>query len=598
MLPIVNIAAYKFVALDHLVSLRGELSALCKQEQLRGTILLSEEGINCFVAGERAGIDGLLARLRRIPGVADLEVKESFSREQPFNRMLVKIKREIIAFGVAGIDPRAYTSRRVTARELKQWLDEGRPVTLLDTRNNFEVDAGTFKNAVAVGVDDFRDFPQAIGRLPTEWKDRPVVTFCTGGIRCEKATPLLEREGFREVYQLDGGILKYFEECGGAHYQGHCFVFDKRVALDPHLQEGDLRQCFACQAILSPAESAAPEYVEGVSCPRCYRSPTETRAELLARRAKAIRAVTSPLPGSIPYDNVRPISVPARLDGLETLDFFDAMKTHLSRDEWRQACIEGRVICRGEKIRPGRVVRSGERLLHTQPATREPDVSADIEILHEDDAIVVINKPAPLPMHPCGRFNRNSLAYILDQVYQPLGLRPAHRLDADTSGVVVFSKTRAVASRLQPQFEAGDVQKTYIARVNGRPTETQFECHAPIEATPGAGGIRVTSEQGAAASTRFRVLRDDERALVEATPLTGRTNQIRVHLWHSGLPIVGDPMYLVGGMLGAAQALGVADPPLCLHAAAISFVHPTTGQRVRYQAPLPVWAENLSMERA
>lgn len=592
MLPIVNIAAYKFVALDDLVKLRADLSELCKREQLRGTILLSEEGLNCFVAGNRLGIDALLARLREIPGVADIDVKESLSGEQPFNRMLVKIKREIIAFGVAGIDPRAYTSRRVSARELKQWLDEGRPVTLLDTRNTFEVEAGTFAGAIAVGVDDFRDFPSAARQLPAALKKQPVVTFCTGGIRCEKATPLLEREGFADVYQLDGGILKYFEECGGAHYQGHCFVFDKRVALDANLQEGALRQCFACQAILTTAEVDSPEFVEGVSCPRCYQSATESLSQLLARRAETLRTVTSPLPGSVAYDNVRPVSVPARFDGLEVLDFFDAMHTHLSRDEWRQACAEGRVLCRGQKALPGRVVRAGERLLHTMPATCEPNVAANIEILYEDACIVVVNKPAPLPMHPCGRFNRNSLAYILDQVYRPLTLRPAHRLDADTSGVVVFSKTRAVASRLQPQFKTGDVQKQYVARIYGRPMEAQFECHAPIQAAPGAAGIRLPDPNGAPASTRFRVLQLGETALIEAVPLTGRTNQIRVHLWQLGLPIVGDPMYLTCGQLGVAQALTISDPPLCLHAAAISFLHPTTGERVQFEAPLPAWAND------
>jgi RluA family pseudouridine synthase len=507
--------------------------------------------------------------------------------------MLVKIKREIIAFGVDGIDPREHTSRRVSPRELKRWLDEGRPVTLLDTRNDFEVEAGTFENARAIGVDDFRNFPAAVRQLPTELKERPIVTFCTGGIRCEKATPFLEREGFRDVYQLDGGILKYLEECGGAHYRGHCFIFDKRVALDANLQPGDLRQCFACQTILSPAECAAPEYVEGVSCPRCYRSPLESLEALLRRRAAAIRAATNPLPGSAPYENVRPISVPLEHDGLEVLDFFEAMKTHLARDEWRQACIEGRVVCRGEVVAPGRIVRSGERLLHTMPAASEPDVAATIEILHEDEAIVVVNKPAPLPMHPCGRFNRNSLAFILDQVYHPLGLRPAHRLDADTSGVVVFSKTRQVASRVQPQFEMGEVRKSYVARVHGRPDEAEFECHTPLSAMPGPGGARLAAADGAPARTRFRVLRQEDQgiALVLAEPLTGRTNQIRVHLWNLGLPIMGDPIYLRDGRLGVPQALSLTDPPLCLHAAAISFVHPTTAERVWYEAPLPAWAK-------
>ena len=590
---IVNISCYKFVELDHLPERKTALRRRAVELNLKGTVLLSKEGINLFVAGPQQSIRDFVEFLREDSAFSDLQPKESVNEYQPFNRMLVKIKAEIIAFGVDGIDPRQYTSRRVTARQLKAWLDEGRPVTLLDTRNDFEVDAGTFRNAVAIGVDDFRDFPSAVIKLPEELKRQPIVTFCTGGIRCEKATPYLEREGFQEIYQLDGGILKYFEECGGAHYDGHCFVFDKRVALDANLQVADLAQCFACQAILSPAEQAATEYVEGVSCPRCYQPAAETLQELLSRREAAIRKATTPLPGSIPYDNVRPISVPLHLDGLEVLDFFDAMKTHLSRDDWRQACAEGRVVCQGKVVLPGRALRSGERLLHKTLATREPVVSAEITVLHEDDAIVVVHKPAPLPMHPCGRFNRNSLSYILEQVYRPLALRPAHRLDADTSGVVVFSKTREVASRVQSQFEQGQVEKTYLACVRGTCPAPSFECHLPISAAPGAGGVRAPDPQGPPASTRFRLLRDngDGTSLVEAFPLTGRTNQIRAHLWALGLPIVGDPVYLPDGTLGPAQSLAPSDPPLCLHALAIVFTHPMTNKRVRYEAPAPAWSQ-------
>ncbi len=272
---IVNVAAYRFAELTDLHDLRRELLDLCHRRDLRGTILLSTEGINCFLAGERENVDALLARLRQIPGLECLEAKESFSSHKPFNRMLVKIKREIIAFGVPGIDPRKHTSRRVSADQLKRWLDEGKPVTLLDTRNQFEVEVGTFHNALAIGVDDFRDFPTAVANLPAELKERPVVTFCTGGIRCEKAAPLLEREGFREVYQLDGGILKYFEACGGSHYQGHCFVFDQRVALDPALRESGLKQCFVCQAVLTESDQQSPAYVVGISCPQCVESKDE-----------------------------------------------------------------------------------------------------------------------------------------------------------------------------------------------------------------------------------------------------------------------------------------------------------------------------------
>ena len=166
--PVANAAAYRFAALQNLVELRDELRGLTAELRLRGTILLSAEGVNLFVAGERPAVDALVSHLQSVPGVGELDVKWSYSTEQPFNRMLVKIKKEIIAFGVPGIEPHRYTSPRISPVELKRWLDEGRPVTLLDTRNSFEVAVGTFRGAVAVGVDDFRDFPQAAGLLPHE----------------------------------------------------------------------------------------------------------------------------------------------------------------------------------------------------------------------------------------------------------------------------------------------------------------------------------------------------------------------------------------------------------------------------------------------
>lgn len=239
---IINLSAYQFTLLDNLPAWRDQLKAVSAAGRLRGAILLSPAGINFFVAGERASIDALLAAIRTLPGLADLTPKESESDEQPFNRMLVKIKKEIIAFGVAGIDPARRPTAKLPARPLKLWLDEGRPVTLLDTRNDYEVRLGTFRGAVSAGIDNFRDFPQAAGRLPAELKEQPIVMFCTGGIRCEKAGPFMEQAGFKNVLQLDGGILKYFEECGGAHYEGECFVFDQRRKRDHGLAPQSERQ--------------------------------------------------------------------------------------------------------------------------------------------------------------------------------------------------------------------------------------------------------------------------------------------------------------------------------------------------------------------
>lgn len=236
MAEIINVSAYKFVPLDDLPAKRVRLLGRATRLGLKGTVLLSCEGINLFVAGESAAVETFLLQVRALPGLEDLTGKFSASAAAPFGRMRVKLKREIIAFGVDGIDPARQPSRRLAPETLKQWLDEGKPVTLLDTRNTYEVERGTFRGAVTAGITRFRDFPAAVRRLPADLKAQPVVTFCTGGIRCEKAAPLLEREGFKDVYQLDGGILKYFERCGGAHYDGACFVFDEREGVDAELR--------------------------------------------------------------------------------------------------------------------------------------------------------------------------------------------------------------------------------------------------------------------------------------------------------------------------------------------------------------------------
>jgi UPF0176 protein len=593
LMKIVNIAAYKFATLADLRSLRARLLALCKGWALKGTILLSVEGINLFVAGEREKIDRLLAELRSLPGLEDLPVKVSETDHQPFTRMLVRLKKEIIAFGVPGIDPAKRTSPKLAAKELKQWLDEGRPVTLLDTRNDYEVKLGTFKNALPIGVDHFRDFPAAVAKLPEALKEQPIVMFCTGGIRCEKAGPFMEGQGFKKIFQLDGGILKYFEECGGAHYDGECFVFDQRVGLDPSLQETEATQCFRCQTPLSEADQQDERFVPGQSCPFCFKTPAEQMAATLAMRQEAIVKATSPMPGSVPYDNFKPVNVPEECDGGTLLEALCTIVQHLPAQYWEQECARGLIMTtKHEPVVADLIVRAGERFLHKFPNVLEPDVNGRVEILHEDEAIIVLNKPAPLPMHAGGRFYRNTLQHILNAVYHPQKPHPAHRLDANTTGIVLVTRTRHFAGKVQPQFAKGEVGKLYLVRVQGVPKEDVFSCDAPISAESGALGSRtVDAENGLEARTEFKVRerRPDGTTLLEAKPLTGRTNQIRIHCAHLGFPACGDPAYLKGNQLGTTQTLHLNDAPLCLHAWKLAFRHPLTKQRVEYTAPPPKW---------
>ncbi len=590
---VTNIAAYKFAPLADLKPLRERLLAQCRAWNLKGTILLSAEGINLFVAGPRAEIDRLVAELRAIDGLAELAPKYSESDRQPFTRMLVRIKKEIIAFGVEGIDPARRTSPKLPAATLRQWLDEGRPLTLLDTRNDYEVKLGTFRGARTLAIDHFRQFPDAVAKLPAEMKAQPIVMFCTGGIRCEKAGPFMEHEGFANVFQLDGGILKYFEEVGGAHYDGECFVFDQRVGVDPALLETGAAQCFVCQSPLTAEEQADPRTVAHESCPYCFKDDAGRMAQVVAARQEIIRRVTQPLPGSFPQDNERPINVPMEFDGAPLLDAVGALFGHVPRETWAARCEQGSMLDEERKaMTAGDPVVGGTRVYLLERAQVEPDVDAGIRIVHEDEAIVVLEKPAPLPMHPCGRFHRNTLQKILLAAYAPQKPQPAHRLDANTAGLVVCSRTRRFARLLQPQFERGAVGKIYLARVQGSPERDEFLCDAPIGIEPGPAGSRGTGEEGLAARTEFRVLarHDDGTALLEARPITGRTNQIRVHLWQLGMPVSGDPAYLRGGKMGDRQTLALGAPPLCLHAWKLSFRHPVTGAQMSFETEMPAWA--------
>lgn len=266
---IVNIAGYRFVDLPDRDDLRQPMISACASADLRGTILLAHEGINFFLAGSEKGVDAFLAYLDHDVRFLDIPLKRSYTAYQPFNRMNVRLKQEIISLGMDEVKPAEFTGETIAPTEFKQWMDEGKSVTVLDTRNDYEIRLGTFSNAIDLDISSFRAFPAAVEALPDDIKDTPVVMFCTGGIRCEKASVVMLEAGFKDVRQLEGGILGYFEQVGGAHWDGDCFVFDHRVALTPQLEESDAVQCFACRQPLSKEEQQSPDYVVEVSCPYC-----------------------------------------------------------------------------------------------------------------------------------------------------------------------------------------------------------------------------------------------------------------------------------------------------------------------------------------
>lgn len=236
-----NVSAYLFAAIDDPQALRAPVLEAAEARGLRGTILLAAEGINLFLAGEAQAVRGFLGQLREDPRFAALAAKESWSESQPFRKLLVKVKREIIRMNHPAIQPTQGRAPAVDAATVRRWLDqghddEGRPVVTLDTRNAFEVDHGKFHGAIDWRLGRFSDFPAALQAHKAELEGKTVVSYCTGGIRCEKAALYMREAGLAHVWQLEGGILKYFEEVGGAHYEGTCFVFDEREALDPDLR--------------------------------------------------------------------------------------------------------------------------------------------------------------------------------------------------------------------------------------------------------------------------------------------------------------------------------------------------------------------------
>jgi RluA family pseudouridine synthase len=425
--------------------------------------------------------------------------------------------------------------------------------------------------------------------------------FCTGGIRCEKAGPFMELEGFRNIYQLDGGILKYFEECGGDHYEGDCFVFDQRVGVDPALCESDHAVCFVCLAPLDMTDQEDPRYVMGKSCPHCYKSEPELMARRIAEREEKIRRACDPLPGSISIENRRPVNIPAAHDWRRLIEVLVDLFPQISRSEWEQRCDEGRFVNYGGVVR-GRdhVVRAGERVVQIFPPDVEPPVSTDIRVIHEDEALIVVVKPAPLPMHASGRFHRNTLQHIMNLACEPPHIpRPVHRLDANTTGIVLFARTRHVCRVLQRQFIDGAVDKRYLVRVSGHPENDDFFSDAAISHEPGALGTHAVDEEGGLMSrTDFHVIERsaDGTSLLEAVLGTGRTNQIRIHLWHLGFPVVGDPAYLPGGKTGDTQTLDTDSPPMLLHAWKLSFKHPRTGEPMHFETAPPDWARASSSQ--
>ena len=292
MAALVVAAIYKFVKLEDCAAMRTPLLAQCDALGISGTLLLAHEGINGTIAGTRASIDQILAYLHSDPRLADLEHKESAAEQPPFYRMKVKLKKEIVTMGVPGIDPTELVGHYVKPEDWNALISDP-DVLLIDTRNDYEVDVGTFKGALNPHTTTFREFPEYVKKNIDPQQKPRVAMFCTGGIRCEKASAYMLQQGFSEVYHLQGGILKYLENVPAEEslWQGECFVFDQRVAVGQSLAPGHYELCYGCSRPITAEEKASPKYQAGISCPHCYDALTpEKRAAAMERQKQVTLA--------------------------------------------------------------------------------------------------------------------------------------------------------------------------------------------------------------------------------------------------------------------------------------------------------------------
>lgn len=285
MSEIVVCAMYKFVELENFAALREPLHKVMLDNNVRGTLLLAQEGINGTVAAERAGIDTLLDWLQQDSRLAGIVTKESFEQENPFYRTKVKLKKEIVTMGVEGIDPKKVVGTYVKPKDWNALISDP-DVVLVDTRNDYEVKVGTFQGALDPQTTNFRQFPDYVAENLDPEKNKKVAMFCTGGIRCEKSTAYLKEQGFDEVYHLEGGILKYLEEVPQEEsmWEGECFVFDNRVTVDHNLQKGQYDQCHACRLPLTKQQQQHEKYLEGISCEFCYDKHTPEQRQRFEQR--------------------------------------------------------------------------------------------------------------------------------------------------------------------------------------------------------------------------------------------------------------------------------------------------------------------------
>jgi UPF0176 protein len=286
----ITCAMYKFVALPHYESLRAPLLEAMTNNQIFGTLLLAAEGINGTVSGTREGIDRLLHWINQQPGLENIDSKESYDDKIPFYRTKVKLKKEIVTMGVEGIDPKQTAGTYVKPEDWNDLISDP-DVVLVDTRNDYEVQVGTFKNAIDPKTTSFREFPEWSKNNLDAKKNKKVAMFCTGGIRCEKSTAFLKEQGFDEVYHLQGGILKYLEKVpvNESLWQGECFVFDNRVTVDHSLKSGSYDQCHACRMPITEHEKTLVSYIEGVSCLHCHNKVSEQQIKRFAQRQKQVK---------------------------------------------------------------------------------------------------------------------------------------------------------------------------------------------------------------------------------------------------------------------------------------------------------------------
>jgi UPF0176 protein len=563
----IHSAFYKFVALENPAAVVVWLTNI--SQELTGSILVSSEGINGTVAGAPQALEAFEQALHQNAQFSHMPFKHSACTTAPFARMKVQIKPEIVQMGVAQVDAVNHQARQLSPTQWRELLEQD-DVVVIDNRNSFEFRLGRFKGAIDPGVSHFRDFPAFIeANLPTwQAQNKRIAMYCTGGIRCEKTSAWLGQRNI-PVLELEGGILNYFQALPDAskEFEGECFVFDNRIALNTQLQE------------------------TGTTVEQVYAAQTDGAWRIA--RAKRLFDAAVPAPQVIAAKLVSPSKVvtPAG-QWPNLLAFLCEYFAHISPEQWQARMREGRVLdAKGRALPLSSPFIAHQTLQYFREPTAERPIPFEAQVLFENECILVADKPHFLPVIPSGEYLQETLLMRLRNTYANQELSPAHRIDRDTAGLVLFTKQRKVRGTYQNLFAQRAVHKVYEA-VAGINPALKFPLTRESFLTRSEHFMQAqeTFDTPANATTHIRQLEiKGQYARYELAPISGQRHQLRVHMCALGIPILNDQIYptLTPEVANSDSAWAERyAAPLQLLARELRFTDPLSGEEMHFASRL------------